>query len=366
MKTFQVALLYFSIITGLNAQSGPEVSESLRVGIAGLTHTHVHWILGREDIGDIEIVGIAEPNKELAQRYAEQHGFSMDLVYSSLDEMLSETKPEAVTAFGTIYQHLEVVESCAPKGIHVMVEKPLAISVEHALKMEKLAKEHRIHLLTNYETTWYPTTNYTLSQVTAEKLGKINRVVVNDGHQGPVEIGINKEFLDWLTDPEQNGAGALTDFGCYGANIITNIMNNQLPLSVTAVTSTNKPDLYPEVDDEATIILQYPKTVGVIQPSWNWTFSRKDMEVYGTQGYIKTKNADDLVIRLAENKPDSLLRLPPLDYPASDPFAYLAAVANGKLDPNGDLNSLENNLIVVRILDAAKKSAASGKTVVLK
>ena len=55
--------------------------KPLKIGVAGLTHTHVHWILGRGDIGDIEIVGIAEPNRELAQRYADQHGFSMDLVY---------------------------------------------------------------------------------------------------------------------------------------------------------------------------------------------------------------------------------------------------------------------------------------------
>ena len=55
--------------------------EPLKIGVAGLTHTHVHWILGREPIGDIEIVGIVEPNRVLAERYAKQHGFSMGLVY---------------------------------------------------------------------------------------------------------------------------------------------------------------------------------------------------------------------------------------------------------------------------------------------
>ncbi|MEL6976465.1 MAG: gfo/Idh/MocA family oxidoreductase, partial [Bacteroidota bacterium] len=65
----------------------------LKIGVAGLTHTHVHWILGRDDIGDIEIVGIAEPNRELAKRYTKQHGLSMDLVYDSLEEMLQKTQP---------------------------------------------------------------------------------------------------------------------------------------------------------------------------------------------------------------------------------------------------------------------------------
>ncbi len=91
--------------------------EPLRIGVAGLTHTHVHWIFESEKRGDIEIVGIAEPNRELAGRYAEQHGFSMEKVYPSLETLWAVTNPQAVTAFGTIFDHLEVVETCAPRGI---------------------------------------------------------------------------------------------------------------------------------------------------------------------------------------------------------------------------------------------------------
>lgn len=360
--SFLVLFLFLSFTSSSQEKS---LQKPLKVGIAGLTHAHVHWILGREKIGDIEIVGIAEPNKELAKRYMDQHRLSMDLVYSSFDEMLQKAKPEAVTAFGTIFDHLEVVRKCAPKGIHVMVEKPLAVNVAHAQEMASLAKKYNIYLLTNYETTWYPTTAYTLSQVREGKLGKINRVVVNDGHEGPEEIGVNKEFLDWLTDPEQNGAGALTDFGCYGANIMTSIMGNRPPLSVTAITNTNKPEKYPKVDDEATILLQYPGTVGVLQPSWNWTFSRKDMEVYGTEGYIKTEDGSNLRIRMEKNSPEVKKTLEALEYPYTNPFAYLAAIVQGRTTPNEDLNSLENNLIVVQILEAARRSAEQDKTIKL-
>jgi predicted dehydrogenase len=70
------------------------------------------------------------------------------------------------------------------------------------------------------------------------------------------------EFLQWLTDPVLNGGGALTDFGCYGADLATWFMNGETPLTVTAVTQQIKPDLYPKVDDEATIILAYKKGTG--------------------------------------------------------------------------------------------------------
>ena len=108
-------------------------------------------------------------------------------------------------------------------------------------------------------------------------LGDVRKVVVHDGHSGPKEIGVGPEFLSWLTDPKLNGGGALFDFGCYGADLMTWLMDGQRPETVTAVTQQIKPEIYPRVDDEATIILTYPKAQAILQASWNWPFDRKDM-----------------------------------------------------------------------------------------
>ncbi len=106
------------------------------------------------------------------------------------------------------------------------------------------------------------------------------------------------EFFAWLNDPKLNGAGALYDFGCYGADLMTWLMDGQRPTSVTAVTQHIKPEIYTHVDDEATIILTYPKAQAILQPSWNWPFDRKDMEVYGQTGYVITVRHDDVRVRL--------------------------------------------------------------------
>jgi predicted dehydrogenase len=362
----KIAGLFLFIFTlSMTHPRAQEATQPLRIGIAGLTHTHVHWLLGRPDRGDVEIVGIAEPNRELAARYAEQHGYSMDLVFPSLEEMLAQCQPEAVTAFGTIYDHLAVVEACAPLGIHVMVEKPLAVSMKHAKKMQALAEQHGIHLLTNYETTWYATNHRAYELLHDEKaLGPVRKVVVHDGHPGPKEIGVNEEFLEWLTDPVLNGGGALTDFGCYGANLITWLMQGEKPISVRALTQQIKPDIYPKVDDEATILLEYPEAQGIIQASWNWPYNRKDMEVYGKTGYALADNRSDLRILLNEEEGELAEKLTERPAPYDDPFAFLAGVVRGQIKPAAyDLSSLENNLIVVEILDAARRSAKSGKAV---
>lgn len=344
------------------AQTAP-----LRVGVAGLTHSHVHWILGRPDRGDIEIVGIAEPNKELAKRFLEQHKLPMSLWFATLDEMIEKTKPEAVTAFGSINEHLAVVKACAPKGIHVMVEKPLAVSMDHAKQMHTLAKQHNIQLLTNYETTWYATNHKAYELAKNGDLGRLRKVVVHDGHEGPKEIGVNSEFLDWLTDPKLNGGGAVIDFGCYGANLITWLANGQRPVSVMALLQKFKPDVYPKVDDEATIVLEYPGMQGIIQASWNWPFSRKDMEVYGATGYVISDNRTKMRVRLKGEKEEQTEMLNEREAPYDDPFALLAAVVQKKITlPAYDLSSLENNMIVVEILESAIQSARTGKKVVLK
>ena len=331
-----------------------------------MVHTHVHWILGREDRGDIEIAGIVEPNRELAKQYSEQHGYSMDIVYDSLEEMVEAVQPEAVTAFNTIYDHLEVVQFCAPRGIHVMVEKPLAVSYEHAKEMIALSKKYGIHLLTNYETSWYGSTYEAYKLLNAQgKIGDLKRMVFHTGHPGPVEIGCNPEFLDWLTDPVLNGGGALTDFGCYGANIATWMLKGEPPVSVTCITQQLKPHLYPKVEDEATIILTYPKTQVIIQASWNWSHNRKDMEVYGTSGYVLCKNARDMMIQESEKDGPYPVQAPELPEHINDPFTLLEQVVRGKyvMKPY-EVSSLENNRIVMQILEASKESAKTGKTVI--
>ncbi len=338
----------------------------LRVGVAGLTHTHVHWLLGRADRGDIEIVGIAESNRDLAQRYLQQHRLPESLLYSTLDDMLARARPDAVTAFGSTFEHLAVVEACAPKGIHVMVEKPLAVSAEHARQMAALARRHGIHLLTNYETTWYSTNHRAADLLREGQLGELRKVVVHDGHSGPREIGVNEEFLAWLTDPVQNGGGALTDFGCYGANLLTWLTAGQRPVAVTAVLRQFKPDVYPKVDDDATILVDYATAQGVIQASWNWPFNRKDMEVYGATGSVISVDRSILRTRLKDDAAERVETLPERAAPHDDPFAYLAAVAQKRVAPAPfDLSSLENNLLVVEILDAARESARTGRRITL-
>ncbi|MCF0053056.1 Gfo/Idh/MocA family oxidoreductase [Dyadobacter sp. LJ53] len=360
MKTLLLGLLVF-----LSMQSMAQVP--VKVAVAGLSHGHVGWIFNRSDKKDIELVGIYETNPDLVNLFINKYKLDRKLFYTDLNKMLEEAKPEAVSAFGAINEHIAIVRACAPRKIHVMVEKPLATTFADAKEIQKLADQNGIQVLTNYETSWYASNQHVRDLVEQGKLGEIRKVMVNDGHQGPKEIGVSKEFLAILTDPVKNGAGALIDFGCYGANLMTWLLNGERPLSVTAVTHQNKPEIYKEVDDEASIILQYPKAQCIIQGSWNWSFARKDMEVFGNKGYAVAVNATTVRQRLSEKTPEETIKLDPRPAPFTDPFSVLADVIQGRLKlEKNDLYGLPVNVTVVEILETAKESAKSGKTVYLK
>ncbi|AYB33782.1 Gfo/Idh/MocA family protein [Chryseolinea soli] len=363
---FRLASLLILIFFAATA-SAQTASKPFRIGVAGLNHGHAGVILSRAHDGDIEIVGIAEPDRALAEQYLKKFNLPITLWYPTLAEMLDKAKPEAVTGFNSTFDHLEVVKACAPRKIHVMVEKPLAVNNDHARQIAALAEQHKIHVLVNYETTWYGSNTDVSSRfITDHPFGKIRKAVVHDGHQGPKEIHCGPEFLAWLTDPVKNGGGALMDFGCYGANLLTWLHQGARPLAVVAVTQQLKPNIYPKVDDEATIVLTYPDGQAIIQASWNWPFGRKDMEIYGETGYVLADKQGSR-IRSAQDKPEEYVKSPELKKPYNDPFVYLGAVVRGEITVGpSDLSSLQNNLIVVEILQAAKESAQQGKTIYLK
>jgi len=359
--------MYFRILT-LFLVLAPLMAgddKPLRLAIAGLVHGHVDGFLRAiKNRSDVQLAGIFDPDRSLQQEYAKRFGLANSLFFSDLGAMLDQTRPEAVASFTSTFDHPLVVEACAARHIDVMMEKPLAVSIEHARAIQRAAEHAGIRVIVNYETTWYPSHGAMWNLIKqSHAAGDVRKMVAMDGHQGPKEIGVGPEFLGWLTDPVKNGAGALFDFGCYGANLMTWMMDNQRPLAVTAMTQQIKPHIYARVDDEATILVEYPKAQGIIQASWNWPFNRKDFEVYGEHGYAVAIGGSVLRVRLPGGEEQSRTpnALPPDE---RDSVSYLRAVVRGKLRPSG-LSSLENNMIVTEILEAARESARTGAKVFL-
>ena len=332
----------------------------LRLGIVGLVHGHVEGLLWQaSQRTDIQIVGVYEPDRALFDKMAAKYKLDPSLYFAQLPAMLDTTKPEAVSVMSSVKDHLAAVEACAPRGVHLLLEKPLAFSAADAKKIESLSGQNGVLVLTNFETSWYASVREAKRIVSSGERAPLRRMVFRHGHKGPREIGCQPEFLNWLTDPEANGGGAVVDFGCYGAVLSTWLMDGQAPTSITASRSTLKPTVYPRVDDDATIILTYPGATAVIQASWAWTHDNKEMDLHTERGSIHAGKWDELSVR-EENNPPKVVRPPTKPDHLKDEWTYLRLAVRGEceVDP---LSGLAFNVIVADILDAARQSAIRGQ-----
>jgi len=368
-KTFSLLCTLLLMLTLSSAWAqGSHEQPPIRVAIVGLTHGHVKGFLhSLPNSTSATLVAIVEPDLALAKQYREQYKLDPALFYTDEETMLNKLHPDAVLGYGTIAEHRKVIEIAAKHGVNSMVEKPLTTTVEDALAIRDAARRNNVQVLVNYETTWYASNAEALREIRGGQLGTVRKILIRDGHEGPKEIGVGPEWLPWITDPKQNGAGALFDFGCYGADLATVINNGATPESVTAFAQTHKPDIYTRTEDDATVIVAYPGMQAILMPSWDWSFAVKNMEVYGNKGTLFTVGPGNLVTRYKEQKVESAIYpAPQLAKNQSGSLDYLAAVLHHEIDPKGDLSSLETNMLVVQILDAARTSIKEGRTVQLK
>ncbi len=344
-------------------QSGPKT----RVAIVGLDHDHVWGLL--EDMPkepNAELVAIAEPQPELVARAKARVPASVKF-YADYVRMLDEAKPEAVFVTTSNDRHLEILRECAKRHIHYSTEKPMAANATQAREMAQTARETHIKLMVNYWNAWVAPTYGLEGRVRAGEIGPVQKLIVQQGHQGPKEIGVSKYFADWLYDPVKNGGGALIDFGCYGAEWALWLKGR--PSRVYAYTLKLKTDQHNKVDDDATILLEYPDAVAVLQASWDWPYDQGQVQVFGPKGsLLATGNV--LLQRAANSRPGAQtldgepVQLETLPHEKSNPVSYLVyCIRNDK--PIEDPLAAELNVGVVEILDAAKESIRTGKAVSL-
>lgn len=340
----------------------PAVAAEHTIAVVGLVHSHVWGHLGKMVKGQpAKLVGVAETVPELVAE-AQKRGVPADLIHADWKNMIDEKKPGIVWAFVENNRHLEIVQYCAPRKIHVMFEKPLASTGKDAVAIRDLARKNGIYVMSNYQMAWWPS-NY-VAKAIADKgdVGQIYRIRGVVGHGGPGgPTGLNKWFFEWLTDPVKNGGGALVDFGCY--NALWSLWYLGKPTTVYATVNKLRPEEFPKVEDNATIILHYPKAVAVLEGSWDLPRSFQDLEVFGRQGSIYMTRQK---VEVRPSRGPALdAKIEPLKPEAAEPIANMIHCIETKTEPGG-MVGIDINVQVVQILDAAKESIRTGRAVAMK
>jgi predicted dehydrogenase len=333
-----------------------------RVAIVGLDHDHVWELLKYLDAeADAELVAIAEPQAALVKEAKGQVRDSVKF-YSAYVPMLDEVRPEAVIVTTSNDRHLEILRECAKRHIHYSVEKPMATNAADAREMEELANQAGIKLMVNYWNAWVAPSRELFHRVRDGQVGPAQKIIVQYGHAGPKEIGVSEYFANWLYDPVKNGGGAIMDFGCYGAEWALWLKGR--PKGVQAIAQRLKVSQHNKVDDDATILLEYPDAMVIIEASWNWPHSMGRVQVFGPKGSLLA-TGNKLFYRPTKDREKTGLEGEPiaLNTPqgaTSNPVAYFVdCIRHDK--PIEDPLSTRLNVQVMEILDAARESARTGR-----
>jgi predicted dehydrogenase len=347
----------------------PLAAQQYKMAVVSMLHTHVYGHLGAIMKSDqVKLVGVSETLPELIARAEKgdntRPAVPESLIFNDWRKMIDETKPDFVWAFTPTNEHLDVVSYCAPRGIHVMMEKPLAANYKDALEIAALAKKHNILVMANYGSTWGAAQYAVKSVVDSGEIGPIWRLHALTGHGGPGDPA-KSPFVAWLADPVKNGGGALVDFGCYLVN--WSLWLKGMPESVYASTNHLKPQMFPKVEDNATIILNYKDGVAILEATWDLPPAQRVVnEVYGTKGSI----AGNLLFKPGQKDggrggpQGSPIEVTPLPPERTEAIAYMVNRLKTKQPLDGP-SALDLNVNVQEVLEAAKISVKTGQAVPL-
>jgi predicted dehydrogenase len=239
----------------------------------------------------------------------------------------------------------------------------MALTGPDAREMERLADQAGIKLMVNYWNAWAPPTHEIFHRVQAGEVGPVQKIIVQYGHQGPKEIGVSEYFANWLYDPAKNGGGAIMDFGCYGAEWALWLKGR--PTRVYATAQKLKTEQHNNVDDDATIVLEYPDATAIIEASWDWPYGNGQVEVFGPKGsllatgkdlFARTPKDDSAKVGLEGQR----VAVNPAPRETNNPISYfLDSIRRDK--PIEDPLSAKLNVQVMEILDAARESVRTGR-----
>ena len=357
-----ILAIAFVSVAVLSVPSHVAAQARTRLAIVGLDHDHVWGILKLiASEPDGELVAVADTHPELIQKAKAMVPESVKF-FSNYVAMLDEVKPDAVIVTTPNNRHLEILRACAQRKIHFDTEKPMAASGADAREMERLAREAGIKLMVNYGSAWPDATQEALRRIEAGEVGNIQKIIVQFGHEGT-----SKYFSDWLYDPVKNGAGALMDFGCYGADWAMVLKGR--PRRVYATSLKLKTEQHNVVEDDATVLLEYADATAILMPSWDWSYGKGQAEIFGTKGSFLVRG-DGLLFQPAkastgvENPDGKPVETQPVAPEKRNGVAYfLYCIRNNK--PIEGPVSAAVNVGVNEIIDAAKESIRSGKAVAL-
>jgi predicted dehydrogenase len=342
------------------------MSKTFRVAMAGVAHTHYRGLLHTlQSYPNVKVVAVSDHEEgRLKQAQSE---FGIPSAYRDYHELLEKEELDIILCCSENVYHAEITEAASEKGVHLMVEKPMASSFDHARRMLEAAHKAGTRLMINWPSAWSPMMQKIYALVREGTIGEIFHIRVRVGHGGPHRDRPKEERATFWWYKKGTGGGALLDFCCYGANL-SRWLIGQPARAVTGMADRLVLD-FGEVEDNAVLVVRYEKAICVLEGTWSQVASGETggPSIHGSEGAITSVDHEgqQAVKVVTPSKPAGEIIVPdPLPVGMrSGPEHFLTCIGEGK--PFLESVTPELNLDVQAILEAGALSVAMNRTVSL-
>lgn len=279
--------------------------KQLKIGLIGYAHAHViSNARSFAQLGDkvtfvagADTVPLTKPIADtpgtrpyLIRLMNEELAIPPEHFYEDYHEMLERHEFDLILVNAENAQHADVCEAILAKNIHVVMEKPLGVTMDDARRMKRAVERSEAEIILNYPSTWWAHVRKAHELVQSGEIGKVLKFTYrNLDSLGPFSYGEDltdaEKAAEWWYQAEAGG-GALLDYCCYGANLASWFLD-EAPVSAYGLKG-NFMSPFGDVDDYATITVRYPSTVAILEGSWvtKSTGIPHGPIIYGTEGTI--------------------------------------------------------------------------------
>lgn len=253
--------------------------ERTKIAVLGAGFiTDIHMESYHRFIPEAEVVAVYARNEEKAKAFAEK--YHIPQFYTDLDRLIAESGCEIVDICLPNFLHAEATLKAAAAGKHIIIEKPLAVTLEEADRMIDACKKAKVKLMYAEELCFAPKYERMRQLVKEGAIGDLFMLKQSEKHSGP--------HSDWFYDVNLSGGGVLMDMGCHAFQWFRWMLGNKKALSVTASMNTVLHKGRTKGEDNSVVIIEFEDGVtAVAENSWAKHGGMDDRsEAYGTGGVI--------------------------------------------------------------------------------
>lgn len=229
-------------------------------------------------VPEAEVVAVYARDLNKAKAFAQKHHIAN--WYDSVDEIISKSGCDVVDICLPNFLHAEATLKAARAKKHIIIEKPLAVTLEEADEMIKVCAEQKVLLMYAEELCFAPKYERVRHLVKEGAVGDLFMLKQAEKHSGP--------HTDWFYDVNLAGGGVLMDMGCHAFGWFFWMLNNAKVKSVTASMSTVLHSPRTKGEDNSIVIVEFENGVtAVAENSWAKHGGMDDRcEVYGKAGVV--------------------------------------------------------------------------------